>query len=433
MNLLTGTKRILSLAALGLVLAACDQKPVVELDDAFTIEQPAPTTVVTRLTLDDSQKGYVQEGNKLAFKFLRQLVTEDEQSFVCSPLSLQLALAMTANGAEGETLREMLDVLGYGREGMAALNAYARILIEQLPALDLDVKLKLADAILTTDRYTLKADFRETLRTYYYAPAASMPFSNPAEVLAQVNEWARRNTEGLIDPMLKEMSPNAVAYLMNALYFKAKWQGGEYNPMFSSDFTYDDTFYRADGSRTTVPFMPTSRMLPYADMGGYEIVALPYASGKFFFYILLPKKADGLDALVQTLAGASWNSLIAGLRKDAEVRLRMPKFDVSGDFALNKTLQALGMRRAFDEVQAEFGNLFDGVTPGFYISRVLQKAKMTVAEWGTEAAAVTVVEMAEKSALPGKSIQFVADHPFVFVLGEQDSGTILFEGVYTGK
>jgi serpin B len=179
--------------------------------------------------------------------------------------------------------------------------------------------------------------------------------------------------------------------------------------------------------------MATSRSFPYADMGSYEIVALPYASGKFFFYILLPKKTDGLDALVETLAGASWNSLIAGLRRDADVRLRMPKFEVSGDFELGKTLQALGMRRAFDEVRAEFGNLFEGVTPGFYISRVLQKAKMTVAEWGTEAAAVTVVEMAEKSALPGKVIPFVADHPFVFVLGEQDSGTILFEGIYTGK
>ena len=180
-------KKILTLAALGLVVAACEQKPatVVELDDAFAIEQPAPTTAVTRLTLDESQKGYVQEGNKLAFRFLQQLATESDQSFVCSLLSLQLALAMTANGAEGETLQEMLDVLGYGREGMAALNAYARILIEQLPALDLDVTLKLADAILTTDRYTLKTDFRETLRTYYYAPAASMPFSNPAEVLAQ--------------------------------------------------------------------------------------------------------------------------------------------------------------------------------------------------------------------------------------------------------
>jgi len=428
-------KKILFLAFLMVGVASCDHVPqvVVDLDEAFAIEQPAPTAAVTRLSLDERQKGYVREGNKLSFKFLRQLSKEEKGSFVCSPLSLQLALAMTANGAEGETLQEMLDVLGYGQDGMAALNAYARILIEQLPALDLDVTVKLADAILTTDRYTLNTDFRETLRTYYYAPAASMSFDNPDEVIAQVNEWARRNTEGLIDPMLKDMSPNAVAFLMNALYFKAKWQGGERDPMFSSDFTYDDTFYRADGSKTTVPFMSTSRYFPYADKGDYEIVALPYASGKYFFYILLPKKADGLDALLASLSGTSWNSLIAGLQREDEVRLRMPKFEVSGDFELNKALMALGVRRAFDEVGAQFGRMFDGVTPGFYISRVLQKAKMIVAEWGTEAAAVTVVEMAEKSAMPGKVIHFVADHPFVFVLGEQESGTILFEGVYTGK
>ena len=107
-------------------------------------------------------------------------------------------------------------------------------------------------------------------------------------------------------------------------------------------------------------------------------------------------------------------------------------FDVSGDFELSKVLMALGMRRAFDEVGAQFDGMFDGVTPGFYISRVLQKAKMTVAEWGTEAGAVTVVEMTEKSSLPGKVIRFTANHPFVFVIGEQESGTILFEGVYKG-
>jgi len=427
-------KNILLLAALMACAVSCHKKPqvVVDLDEAFAIEQPAPAAAVTRLSLDERQKGYVREGNKLSFKFLRQLSEAEKGSFVCSPLSLQLALAMTANGAEGETLQEMLDVLGYGREGMATLNAYARILIEQLPALDLDVTVKLADAILTTDRYTLKTDFRETLRTYYYAPAASMSFDDPAEVLAQVNEWARRNTEGLIDPMLREMSPNAVAYLMNALYFKAKWQGGEYNPMFNSDVTSEDTFYLTDGTKTRVPYMFTSRYFPYADKGDYEIVALPYASGKYFFYILLPKKADGLDGLVASLSEASWNDLIASLQEE-EVRLQMPKFEVSGDFELSKVLMTLGMRRAFDEVGAQFGGMFDGVTPGFYISRVLQKAKMTVAEWGTEAAAVTVVEMAEKSALPGKVIHLVADHPFVFVLGEQESGTILFEGVYTGK
>jgi serpin B len=429
-------KRILIFACLiGAAVACQEQQPVgpVELDDAFAIEQPVPGTVLTRLALDETQKGYVREGNKLAFNLLKQLSQETSGSFLCSPLSLQLALAMTVNGAEGKTAEEMLGVLGYGSDGLSALNAYARLLIEQLPALDPEVTVRLADAILTTDRYPLNTAFRSTLKEFYYAPAASMSFQDPASVLAQVNEWARRNTGGLIDPMLKEMNPNAVAYLMNALYFKARWKGGETNPMFLTDVTRDDTFYKGSGGTVTVPFMASSRYFPYADKGTYEMVALPYASGKFFFYILLPKQKNGLDALLKTLSGASWNDLIASLSTDTEVHLRLPKFDVSGDFELSGVLQALGMRRAFNEAHAEFGGMFDAPeSPGFYISRVLQKAKMTLAEWGTEAAAVTVVEIAEKSAMPGKVISFVADHPFVFVIGEQESGTILFEGVYTG-
>ena len=422
------------LLALAFVAAACEKTNTsVDLDEEFAIEQPTPKTELTRVALNDTQKGYVREGNKLSFKFLQELAKENKNGFVCSPLSLQLALAMTANGAEGETLQEMLDVLGYGNEGMAALNAYAKILIEQLPAVDLDVTLKMADAILATDRYPLKASFRETLRTYYYAPAASMSFDDPQRVIDQVNEWARRNTEGLIAPMLDKIDPNAVAFLMNALYFKAKWEGSERNPMFNSDYTRDDTFFKAGGSTVKVPFMSTSRYLPYVDKGDYEIVALPYASGKFYLYILLPKKREGLDAMIGALQNTSWNSLIASLKKDANVQLRLPKFEASGDFELSRTLQALGMKKAFDSDGAQFGNLFDGHTPGFYISRVLQKAKITVAEWGTEAAAVTVVEMTEKSAMPMNDIEVTADHPFVYILGEQDSGTILFEGVYSGE
>ena len=420
--------------ALALMAGACSKTPPqVDLDEAFAIEQPAPKTELTRVALDATQKGYVQEGNKLSFRFLQQLAQENQGSFVCSPLSLQLALAMTANGAEGETLQEMLDVLGYGQEGMAALNAYAKILIEQLPAVDLDVKLKMADAILTTDRYQLNADFRETLRTYYYAPAASMSFDDPEKVLEQVNEWARRNTEGLIDPMLKEISPNAVAFLMNALYFKARWQGGEDYPMFNRDVTRDDTFYKADGSKVKVPFMSTGRYFPYADKGDFEIVALPYESGKFFLYILLPKKRDGLGAMIESLQKTSWNNLISSLQTGTQVYLSLPRFEASGDFELSKALKAMGMKKAFDDKLAEFDGMFDGPTPGFYISRVLQKAKIIVAEWGTEAAAVTVVEMAEKSSLPEKVVYFTADHPFVYAIGEQDSGIILFEGVYTGQ
>ena len=428
-------KKSLFLVSLLVFLTACHEKQpdVVVLDDAFAIEQPVPQKAITRVSLDDTQNGYVREGNKMSFKLLQQLTRETSGSFVCSPLSLQLALAMTVNGAEGETAEEMLNVLGYGRDGRTALNAYARILIEQLPALDLDVTIKVADALLTTDAYPLNAAFRETLRTFYYAPAASMSFEDPTSVLAQINEWARRNTEGLIDPILKDMNPNAVAFLLNALYFKAKWQGRELDPMFNSDATYDDTFYRADGSTGKRPFMSSARVFPYADLGDFEMVALPYASGKFFLYILLPKKRDGLDALVQSLTTASWNNLISSLHSEDEIRLRLPKFDVSGNFELKDALQAMGIRRAFDETAAEFGGMFDVPCSDFYISRVIQKAKMTVAEWGTEAAAVTVVEMAERSALPGKAIPFVADHPFVFVLGEHDTGTILFEGIYLGE
>ena len=422
------------LLAMTLLAAACEKtNNPVDLEEDFAIEQPTPKTELTRVALNATQQGYVREGNKLSFKFLQQLAQENKGGFVCSPLSLQLALAMTANGAVGETQQEMLDVLGYGNEGMQALNDYAKILLEQLPAVDLDVTLKMADALLATDRYPLNPSFRRTLRSYYYAPAVSMSFADPQRVIDQVNEWARRNTEGLIYPMLDKIDPNAVAFLMNALYFKAKWEGGERNPMFNSDYTREDTFYKTGGSTVKVPFMSTSRRLPYVDKGDYEVVALPYASGKFFMYILLPKTRNGLDAMIGALQNTSWNSLIASLNNNKTVQLRMPKFDASGDFELSKTLQALGMKKAFDGDDAEFDNLFDAVTPGFYISRVLQKAKITVAEWGTEAAAVTVVEMTEKSSMPSDEIQITADHPFVYVIGEQESGTILFEGVYSGE
>ena len=427
-------RKTLLFIGLAFAAAACVEKQtVVELDEAFSVEQPSPKTELTRVALDATQKGYVREGNKLSFRLLEKISKENKGSFVCSPLSLQLALAMTANGAEGETLQEMLDVLGYGREGMAALNEYARILIEQLPAVDLDVKLKMADALLATDRYPLNDGFRETLRTYYYAPAVSMSFDDPQRVLDQVNEWARRNTEGLIDPMLKEISPNAAAFLMNALYFKAKWQGSSSDPMFKTYATYEDKFFCAGGAAKNIPFMNASHYLPYAEGKDYQLVAIPYASGKFFMYILLPKAKDGLDALVASLPAASWNDLVSGMKDKVEVSLHLPKFEVSGDFLLNDALMEMGMRRAFDDKAAEFDRMFDGPTPGFYISRVLQKAKITVAEWGTEAAAVTVVEMDEKSSMPEERVVFSADHPFVFIIGEQESGTILFEGVYTGQ
>lgn len=427
-------KKVFILLVMGLVTVACNEMlPQDNPNDAFAIEQPVPQTVLSQITLNETQQGYIREGNKLSFKIFPKLLANSGGSFVYSPLSLELALAMTANGTEGQTRSEILGALGYGSADLGALNEYARILIEQLPSLDLDVTLKLADALLATDKYTLKEDFRETLAKYYYAPAAVMPFNDARAVLNKVNDWAKRNTEGLIDPMLEDIDPNAVAFLLNALYFKAQWQGSEKDPMFSADATYGEQFRLADGKAKELPFMHATRSLPYADMGDYQVLALPYSSGKFYMYILLPKKDDGLESLVASLGRADWGDLSAGLREGKNVILSLPRFEVSGDFLLNDALQSLGMRRAFDDSLAEFGAMFDTPAKGFYISRVLQKARMSVTEWGTEAGAVTVVEMSEKSAGPMETVRFNADHPFVFIIGEKKSGAILFEGAFTGK
>lgn len=260
-----------------------------------------------------------------------------------------------------------------------------------------------------------------------------MSFSNPSAVLERLNDWVKRNTNGLIYPMLDKMDPNAVAYLMNALYFKAPWQGSKMDPMFDSRATFEDKFFRLNGTSAEVSFMPAVRTFPYADMGDYQTVAIPYASGKINMYILLPKKNDGIGALVASLSGLDWSELTAKLQTGSQISLRLPKFEVAGDFLLNEALKGVGVRRAFDDSSAEFGAMFDGPASGFYISRVLQKARMTVAEWGTEAAATTVVEVTEKSAWTPKVIEFYADHPFVFAIADQDSGIILFEGVYAGN
>ena len=422
--------------AIGLIaLVSCNKAVTVK--DPITISSPEPAQQITKVTLSDTQKGYVHAGNAMAFRFLKQIY--NGENLICSPLSLQYALAMTANGASGETLQEIIDFLGYGAEGINALNEYSRILLEQLPAVDLDVTLKVTDALLVNDQFPLLPAFQKTVEDYYYAAVDNMDFSDPAQVAARINDWASRNTNGFIDKILEpsEISADAVAYLMNALYFKAKWAGSEYDPMFREYATIDDKFTLSDGSTKTVKMMQNVEYHRYAEMDGFKVLALPYAGSKYFMYILLPDE-NNLDGLLNKLQTVSWEDIQSSFKRDAEVYLKLPKFDIENKFSLKEALQAMGVEKAFQRGGAEFNSMFQP-KPGYYywIEKVIQKARISVDEWGTEAAAVTVVEMCGESAAgPGeepKRVYFYADHPFVFAIGESTSGTILFEGVYSGK
>ena len=421
--------RIFSIVAGFISLVSCESLTIVK--DPITISSPSPTEQITKVSLTDTQAGYVEAGNNMSFRFLKEMY--DEENLICSPLSLQYALAMTANGASGDTLQEIIDFLGYGEEGIDALNEYSKILLEQLPAVDLDVNLKVTDALLVNDKFPLLPSFKKTVEENYYAAVDNMDFSDPDQIAARINKWAKTNTNGFIDKVIEpsEISDDAVAYIMNALYFKAKWAGSKYEPMFREEGTRSEDFHLKNGKTVNAKMMRNTRYHKYAEMDGYKVLVLPYANGKFNMYVLLPDEND-IEEMIEKLQTTSWSDIRANLKQDAEVHVKLPKFNIENKYNLNEALEALGVRKAFEEGSAEFDRMFENKDGYYYwISKVIQKSRIAVSEWGTEAGSGTVVERdGEMDAGPSpKQVYFYADHPFVFVIGEETSGTILFEGV----
>ena len=404
----------------------------VDVKDTIKVMSPTPTQQITKVALNEVQKGYVEAGNSMAFRFLDKMY--DGKNVVCSPLSLQYALSMAANGASGQTLHEIVDFFGYGDEGIDALNAYNKLLLEQLPAVDLDVKLKVTDALIVNNMFPLLPSFKETVENNYYAAVDNMDFSDSDQVAARLNEWARRSTDGFIDEILKseDISKDAVAFIMNALYFKAKW-ADDIEPMFDERYTAQEDFTETDGNKVKLDMMRTTSWYWYAEMDGYLVLKLPFAGEKFNMYFLLPDKND-VAALVAKLQKTSWSEITGSLKNDAQVRVRIPKFDIENNSDLTAVLQSLGISKAFQANSAEFDNMFQSDGP-FMINKVIQKSRISVTEWGTEAGSVTIVDMvgADGEQPQYKIVNFNANHPFVFVIGEETSGTILFEGVFAGK
>ena len=425
------TALILGIIAGFTCIISCSDIDSVKVKDPITISSPSPTEQITKVTLSDMQSGYVEAGNTMSFKFLKEIYCGE--NLICSPLSLQYAIAMAANGASGETLQEIIDFLGYGEEGIDALNEYSKTLLEQLPAVDLDVTLKVTDALLVNDDFPLLPSFKKTVEESFYAAVDNMDFSDPQQIAARINEWAKRNTNGFIDKVIEpsEISADAVAYIMNALYFKAKWAGDEYSPMFREEGTKSENFTLNDGKTIKAAMMRNTRYHEYAEMDGYKVLVLPYANRKFNMYILLPDE-NNIEGLIEKLQTSSWTDILANLKQDAEVHVKLPKFNIENKHNLNDALNGLGVRKAFEPASAEFKGMFTPKDDYYYwISKVIQKSRISVSEWGTEAGSVTVVEMdGATDAGPGpKEVFFYADHPFVFIIGEETSGTILFEGV----
>jgi len=345
---------------------------------------------------------------------LLQLMPKDK-NYMVSPLSLQMALGMLANGAEDETRSQLLSALSI--KDLAAFNADAKAKIASYNSYD-KLSVRLADSLWINETCAPAAAFLPTFE-------ASMTDCFDAdsyrvtsdEAVKRINGWVDEKTEGLIDSILQEGQENFVLALVNALYFKGNWA-----TPFSKAATADGTFTSRDGSEVTLPFMTATRSLKYGSGEGYQLLSLPYAGNRFSMYLLL--KDDGVFP-------ADLDSYIDSMSFQ-RVRCRLPRFQTEFALSANETLKLLGAERIFDPENAQLSGVASGFAGNLFVSDILHKTVIDVDEEGTEAAAVTAVMTMATSARPPmeEPIEFNADVPFFFLIRDDETKTVLFVGEY---
>jgi len=398
---------VLSLAAGAGVLAACGDTAA-----------PSITELPRELTVAESK--LVTADNAFAFKLFREVSTRepDNANVFISPLSVGMALGMAYNGAAGATQDSMQRTLELDGMSLPEVNEAYQTLIQLLQGLDPTVDFLLANSIWYRQDITVAAAFLDNMRTYFGAEIQELDFG-AADAAGIINGWVRDATKGRIESIVTPpIDSQTIMFLINAVYFKGAW-----TYRFDRDRTHDAAFTRHDGTTTTVSLMSHGEEVPvHAHFGaGYAVVDLPYGGGAYAMTIVLPDDPAAAASLSRDLTQEQWNGWIAAL-DSTSIWVSLPKWKLEQEYTLNDVLKALGMTIAFEPLEADFSNMAPGLQA--FISRVKHKTFIEVDEEGTEAAAVTSVEVGVTSAPP----TFVVDHPFVFAIRERLSGTILFIG-----
>ncbi len=365
-----------------------------------------------------ADKNLVDANTGFGFNIFKELTSEDkDQNVFISPLSILLALAMTYNGAVGDTNLAMAEALQFKGFDLEELNSGFRDLLVSIKNADSDIELAIANSIWYKLGYSVNEDFIDRNKKYFSSEVNEIDFTAP-EALDTINGWIKDATKDKIEKMLTGIPPDAVMYLINAIYFKGNW-----TYPFNEDLTTDDDFYLLDGTTKKVPMMKQEENFGYYDGDSFSAVKLPYGEEKMAMYIILPDEGVSLDSVIESLDADSWSEIKESFY-GKRVSLVMPKYKMEyGIKLLNDALINLGMGIAF-----RAGADFSGIAPEIFISRVLHKAVIEVNEKGSEAAAATVVEMVESAIAPEEIVQFIVNRPFFFVIADDRSGSILFMG-----
>ncbi|MBW2987151.1 serpin family protein [Candidatus Woesearchaeota archaeon] len=399
----------LALVLLSVVLVGCgeEERIVVPIDDSGATPEKVASVV--------------DSNNQFAFDLYHKYKDEYDSNIFYSPYSISTALAMTYEGARGKTAEEMQDVFHFPDEDIRR-PGYARI-YNEINKKDKGYKLSTANALWSQEKFGFLPDFMGTVEQYFGGRATNLNFiSNPEGSRKIINDWVEENTMGKI----KDLIPRGVItgmtrlVLTNAIYFKGTWV-----KQFEKKDTKDEDFYVDE---TKIIKAPTMRLtgeeaeFNYGETDELQVLELPYEGEDLSMLILLPK--EDLASIDSYLAPEALNALKQSMYEQ-RVDIYIPKFKFETKYMMNEDLKQMGMPTAFS-MAADFSGMTGDTS--LYISAVIHQAFVEVNEEGTEAAAATGVVISLKSAMPTQPKVFRADHPFIFMIQQKDTGNILFMG-----
>jgi serine protease inhibitor len=384
---------------------------------SITDPQP-PGAALTQLPRDltPGELKVVSATNAFSFNLFRQLSTAQKDTNVfTSPLSASFALGMTTNGAANATLDQMRSTLAFGSATEPEINEGYKSLITLLRSLDNTVDVRIANSIWYRTGFPVKQPFLDAGRTYFDAQIAALDFGSPTAP-ATINAWVSNATAGKI-PTIVDGLRDEVMILVNAIYFKGTWRS-----RFDPAETTDQPFHGISGDQTT-RLMHHKGSYAFTSNAAYSAVDMPYGDSAFTMTVVLPSNGSSLDAVTASvMQPAAWSAMLSQMRP-AHIDLFIPKVKLEWQRRLNDDLIALGMTDAFSDSRADLSRLS---TTSTFINYVKQKAYVDINEEGTEAAVATSVGIGLTSA--PMNPEFRADHPFLLVIRERLTGTIMFMG-----
>lgn len=359
---------------------------------------------------------------QFGWDLFKELVRENpEDNVLYSPWSVQNALNMALNAADGNTLKEMLEVLHCGNCSVEEINASQAEMRKWLEEESGHPTITSANAFFYDDaRIYVKEDFLTSLKEHYDATDKIYQFGDPA-TLDKINNWVKQNTRDKIDKILEEIKDEDLAFLINALHFKADWSNG-----FDENSTHDANFALSDRTTVSVPFMNADRSFNHVKHNGLSLVDIPFRDSTYSLSLIVNDQAGaGSIEWIEQLDMAKINTLYSQMDY-GRIMLSFPKLDLEFDTDLPDAMKKLGMVDAFSEFQANFEPLGHAlIGPVIYINQMKHKAVLKVDEKGAEGAAVTSIGFGTTSLPP----QFTYNKPFVLILRHIPSNTYIFQGL----